>query len=247
MTDRLKELRARVSPFVGAESPSPANKKKYLNRLAEAYFVLREKLIRNQIAITPDEKLAEELMATTFSLTASGKIAIEPKDEIRSKLGRSPDRADALSMAFAEPMNTATTHLPLGLAAELRLNAADEGSKQFEIGRARDDGVVLRIAKHHVVLHYVEFVLSQSCQVPAHFHTRAAQHPRDKVDLLDFSIAPDGCSMDDFIALARHEVEQRAIVRFKLLDPRGTQRTEPRGCASCAAPRSRSRPPTGTR
>ena len=111
VTDRLKELGARVSPFVGAEAPSPSVKRKYLNRRAEAYMTLREKLLRNTVAIVPDERLAEELMATTVSLTASGKIAIEPKDEIRSKLGRSPDRADALSMAFADPSSIATTHI----------------------------------------------------------------------------------------------------------------------------------------
>jgi phage terminase large subunit len=98
-TDRLRELGARVTPFLGAAAPSsPANAARFLNLRAETYFALRERLLRNTIAIVPDEAMAQELLATSYSLTAAGKIAIEPKDSIRSKLGRSPDRADALSM-----------------------------------------------------------------------------------------------------------------------------------------------------
>jgi hypothetical protein len=43
--------------------------------------------------------LAEELLATQWKLTPRGQRQIEPKEELRARLGRSPDLADSLSMA----------------------------------------------------------------------------------------------------------------------------------------------------
>ena len=110
VTDRLRELGAWVQPFNGAESAlsHTTRPERYANRRTAAYFELRERLLRNTLAIVPDERLAEELLATTFTLTSAGKLILAPKDEIRGRLGRSPDRADAVSMAV-EPIATSYT------------------------------------------------------------------------------------------------------------------------------------------
>ena len=42
--------------------------------------------------------LEEELLATQWKLSAKGQRQIEDKGELRSRLGRSPDLADSLSM-----------------------------------------------------------------------------------------------------------------------------------------------------
>ena len=37
-----------------------------------------------------------------WSIRLDGKLQLEGKDELRARLGRSPDRADAVAMAFAD-------------------------------------------------------------------------------------------------------------------------------------------------
>lgn len=44
--------------------------------------------------------LSGELTAMKFKYTSAGKIALEPKDEMKKRLGYSPDLADALALAF---------------------------------------------------------------------------------------------------------------------------------------------------
>lgn len=48
----------------------------------------------------PDRKLFDDLVAIRWKPTAQGKVQIEAKEDLKSRLGRSPDRADAVSMAF---------------------------------------------------------------------------------------------------------------------------------------------------
>lgn len=47
-----------------------------------------------------DDALVGELCAPKWKLTSSGKIQVEPKEEIRKRLDRSTDHADAVIMAF---------------------------------------------------------------------------------------------------------------------------------------------------
>lgn len=51
------------------------------------------------IAFPRDEELVEELLAIRWR-EQGGKVRIEEKSEIRARIGRSPDKADALSMLF---------------------------------------------------------------------------------------------------------------------------------------------------
>jgi hypothetical protein len=46
------------------------------------------------------ERLVSQLTAPKYSLDASGRIVVEPKAETRKRIGRSPDNADALLLAF---------------------------------------------------------------------------------------------------------------------------------------------------
>jgi hypothetical protein len=50
--------------------------------------------------LPPDEELADELCAPRYR-TKGGKIKVSDKDELRARLHRSPDRADALCLTFA--------------------------------------------------------------------------------------------------------------------------------------------------
>ena len=100
--DRLKEKGWKAEGFSGAKRPIISSSGDlYANRRAEAFWKLRELLEDGQIALPPDEDLFSELMSLHWLVNPSGKIQIEPKDEFKNRIGRSPDRADAVSMAFA--------------------------------------------------------------------------------------------------------------------------------------------------
>jgi len=97
--DRLKELGYCCEGFNGGRSPRDVAR--FANLRAESYWRLRERLEAREVALPPDEELAEELLATSWKVTADGKVALPPKEELRGRLGRSPDRADAAVMALA--------------------------------------------------------------------------------------------------------------------------------------------------
>lgn len=78
----------------------------FVNKRAEAWWRFREELDPGQqggsvIALPPDPQLAADLAAPTWEATTKG-IKIEAKDEIKARLGRSPDRGDAVVMALSE-------------------------------------------------------------------------------------------------------------------------------------------------
>jgi phage terminase large subunit len=108
VTDRLRELKARVHPFIGAAA-AKRNPGRFANARAEAYFAVREALMKERLALPPIAELREELLATDYTTNAADKIIIENKDLIRAKIGRSPDRADVLSMGCAVRVTGAAT------------------------------------------------------------------------------------------------------------------------------------------
>lgn len=79
------------------------NSEKFANRKAELYWGLRERFLNNDICIPDDQDLKRELMVT-FDYTITGKISIQSKDKVKESLGRSPDRAESLMLAFAPAM-----------------------------------------------------------------------------------------------------------------------------------------------
>jgi hypothetical protein len=50
--------------------------------------------------IPPDGLLKEDLLAVDYEVK-NGKIMVTPKEELRRRLKRSPDRGDALALTFA--------------------------------------------------------------------------------------------------------------------------------------------------
>lgn len=51
------------------------------------------------LMLPPDEKMAADLSAPRWKTAAGGKIVIESKDDIRKRIGRSPDMGDAVTLA----------------------------------------------------------------------------------------------------------------------------------------------------
>lgn len=75
---------------------------KFFNIRAEMFWNLRQQFIDHKIAIPDDDDLRQELAAIRFEMTGKDHqiIKIEAKDDTKKRLGRSPDRADALALAF---------------------------------------------------------------------------------------------------------------------------------------------------
>src|SRR5262249_19037640 len=93
-----------------ASAPSPeiwdkSRKYKLTNLRTAAYWLLREALdpeTGDNLALPPDPELIADLAAPRFKLLASG-LAVEPKQDIKERLGRSPDCGDAVALAHLRP------------------------------------------------------------------------------------------------------------------------------------------------
>jgi hypothetical protein len=78
--------------------------KRFVNARAEWFWQLREMFdpANGEIDIDPaDDELASQLGALRFTYDSKGRIKIESKDDMKKRGMPSPDRADALMLAFA--------------------------------------------------------------------------------------------------------------------------------------------------
>lgn len=100
VVDRLAEQEINVLAFNSSEKAS--NPARYKNKRSEMYYLFRELLEQGAIDLDPeDTDLAAELQAHDWTLDSSGRIVVGSKDDVKKKLGRSPDRADAAVMTLA--------------------------------------------------------------------------------------------------------------------------------------------------
>ena len=89
---------------------------RYHNRRAEMWDELRQWLQSvPAVKIPADENLCTELAAVNKKYDSRGRLQLEEKDEIKRRLGRSPDMADALALTFAEPVYDRGENYYLGL------------------------------------------------------------------------------------------------------------------------------------
>lgn len=92
---RAKEIE--LVPVNVAEAAPTADL--YMNTRAQVWFATRDWL-KEGGCLPDDPKLEAELVAPRYSFDAQGRYRIESKDDIKERLGRSPDRADALGLAI---------------------------------------------------------------------------------------------------------------------------------------------------
>jgi hypothetical protein len=75
----------------------------FADKRAAAWWTLRELLdpaFDSEVALPPDDRLIGDLTAPRWKIVTGGKIRVESKDDIRKRLGRSTDDADAVVQAF---------------------------------------------------------------------------------------------------------------------------------------------------
>jgi phage terminase large subunit len=73
---------------------------KYKNKRAEMHFGLSEWVL-NGGWLPEAPELLGELTTPTYMVREDGKFQIEAKEQVKERLGRSPDLADALALTFA--------------------------------------------------------------------------------------------------------------------------------------------------
>lgn len=96
---------------------------KFYDRRSELYWALRERFRSGDISIPQDDSmLLDQLTQLRFSYTPRGQIRLESKDDMRKRRPpgtrwQSPDRADALMLAFATAGNRWT---PISMVGNTR-------------------------------------------------------------------------------------------------------------------------------
>ncbi len=102
--DMLRQLgRAPIGVGFAERAHEP---QRFANKRAEMYFDAA-KWIKEGGALPPDKQLAEAMTRTTYTF-AKGQLLLEPKADVKAKLGYSPDSADAFVLTFAEPITAAS-------------------------------------------------------------------------------------------------------------------------------------------
>lgn len=123
---------------------------KFVNKRSEALWLFREALDPSQpggspIALPSDPMLTADLCAPTFKVTHKG-IAVETKEAVCKRLGRSTDRGDAVVMAwtagektmghYLAPITFVSTHEhAIGMHAMRQGGAGSGGRPKVSLGR----------------------------------------------------------------------------------------------------------------
>ena len=98
VVDRLKELDL---PVTGINVGRPARHRKlFANMRAEGYWRLYELFSQHLLAIPNDPELAGQLASLRYDYNSRGQLIIESKDDARARGIPSPDKADAMMLAF---------------------------------------------------------------------------------------------------------------------------------------------------
>ncbi len=106
LRERLREDGVEVVPVNFGEGPTAPNKDRFLNLRAEVWWTVGREYSLNRmwdLGAVDDDTIAELTAPDYAILDSKGKVKVEPKDDVRKRLGMSPDQADALLLAFWSP------------------------------------------------------------------------------------------------------------------------------------------------
>ena len=101
---------------------------RYANRRAEMYFLFVQ-WIKDGGALPLSNNLLAALTSTTYAFQRD-RLILEPKADVKTKIGFSPDEADAAALTFAEPVNPKVQSVLPGMNVR---SAADPNYRPFRI------------------------------------------------------------------------------------------------------------------
>ena len=101
VVDRLGTLGV---PVIGVDAGSKARRpSQFADLRAEIFWEVARLLREDAAAIPNDPVLVGQLLALRYDVSSTGRIRLESKTKLRKRGVASPDRADALALAFMEP------------------------------------------------------------------------------------------------------------------------------------------------
>ena len=105
VTDRINELQKNGEiknlKAVGINGANKSNDpEKFPNLRTQMFHGLRQRFIDGEIGIPNDAELISQLASITYRYSSNNKLQIESKQQIRDAGRQSPDKADALALAF---------------------------------------------------------------------------------------------------------------------------------------------------
>lgn len=115
IVSRLREIgEFRVVAYNAAKAPAETNKSRnqregglgggYPNARSELWFEFAEEALPNLDLDPNDSELLRDLCAPLYRIDSQGRRVVERKEDTKKRLGRSPDRADALMMCYSRPV-----------------------------------------------------------------------------------------------------------------------------------------------
>jgi hypothetical protein len=152
---------------------------RYANLKAEFYWGLRQRFEERDIAGLTDERTIAQLAAILHEHDARGRVVIENKEDARKRGVKSPDRAEALMLAFAQPV--------LGWTL-VTFDEAEEPEKPVSVFREQLEAqlpVLAELNRHR-----------EACGTCVYFELVPGS-PRGKCRYLKMVVAPDAieCGM----------------------------------------------------
>ena len=100
--DRLKEVGSLKAVGING-GKRPYDKERHLNLRSQMFDALRQRFDDGDISIPDDPELISQLASLTYEYTSLGQMKLESKEKIRQTRRSSPDKADALALAFTSP------------------------------------------------------------------------------------------------------------------------------------------------
>lgn len=94
-------IRVTVYGFDGRiEAPGPLNEQTFKNYKSWAWFKARERMKEGRLDIPDDEVLRSQLAGVTWKFTSGEVIMLDKNEDIKERLGSSPDRATTVIMGI---------------------------------------------------------------------------------------------------------------------------------------------------
>jgi len=97
VVDELKDAGVAVIEVNSAAKPIERFEETitFNNLRSQMWWQMRTDLEEGNISLMYDEELKEELTTPKYGIDSKGRVCVESKNEIKKRLGRSPDKADA--------------------------------------------------------------------------------------------------------------------------------------------------------
>jgi hypothetical protein len=96
----IDQLRVLGHPVTGVGFAGKADDPRYFNKRSEMHFRLADAIKTGGLCLPKDPHLARELVVPLYYYQGD-RMRVEEKDQIKARLGKSPDRADAAALTYA--------------------------------------------------------------------------------------------------------------------------------------------------